>query len=430
MARKVRDSNLETRSARGRLKVAAKPFFRLIEPGLHLGYRRLASGPGTWCVRRYGGKGRYTVENIRAADGGFVVADDFSDADGVRVLTFGQAQERAKADRRAGDSLGPLTVKAAVELYLAAKREDGRDVTDATYKAEAHIYPTLGDVVCSALTTDQLRKWHRGIASGNARLRTAAGKTQKYRAADETDKDRARRRQASANRIRTILFAALNHAFHEGRIETDAAWRRVKPFKGVATARLRYLTVAECKRLLNSCDPDFRKIVMAALQTGARYGQIARLTVDDFNPDSGTVRFSSAKGDGVRRAFHCKLTSEGAAFFKDVCAGRAGTELMFTRSDRAWQPSEQGRRMREACEHAKIKPPISFHGLRHTWASAAVMAGVPLLVVAKNLGHSDTRMTEAHYGHLAPGYVADQIEAGAPRFGFKPSNIERLERRR
>jgi hypothetical protein len=46
------------------------------------------------------------------------------------------------------------------------------------------------------------------------------------------------------------------------------------------------------------------------------------------------------------------------------------------------------------------------------------MNGVPLLVVAKNLGHSDTRMVEKHYGHLAPSYVADAIRAGAPRFGF------------
>jgi hypothetical protein len=46
--------------------------------------------------------------------------------------------------------------------------------------------------------------------------------------------------------------------------------------------------------------------------------------------------------------------------------------------------------------------------------------GVPLLVVAKNLGHSDTRMVEKHYGHLAPSYIADAIRAGGPQFGFQP----------
>jgi integrase len=54
------------------------------------------------------------------------------------------------------------------------------------------------------------------------------------------------------------------------------------------------------------------------------------------------------------------------------------------------------------------------------------MNGVPLLVVAKNLGHADTRMVETHYGHLAPSYIADAIRAGAPRFGtVEPSNVHR-----
>ena len=53
MPRQVRNSSLESRAARGRLRVQHKPFYRLIEPGLHLGYRKLASGPGTWIARRY-----------------------------------------------------------------------------------------------------------------------------------------------------------------------------------------------------------------------------------------------------------------------------------------------------------------------------------------------------------------------------------------
>jgi integrase len=43
--------------------------------------------------------------------------------------------------------------------------------------------------------------------------------------------------------------------------------------------------------------------------------------------------------------------------------------------------------MTEAVKRAKIKPTISFHGLRHTWASHAVMNEMPLMVVARNLGH-------------------------------------------
>jgi hypothetical protein len=47
------------------------------------------------------------------------------------------------------------------------------------------------------------------------------------------------------------------------------------------------------------------------------------------------------------------------------------------------------------------------------------MAGVPLMVVAKNLGHSDTRMVEKHYGHLAPSFITEAIRAGAPRYNVR-----------
>jgi integrase len=43
-------------------------------------------------------------------------------------------------------------------------------------------------------------------------------------------------------------------------------------------------------------------------------------------------------------------------------------------------------------------------------------------VVAKNLGHADTRMVERHYAHLAPSYIAQAIRAGAPRFGMVESS--------
>jgi integrase len=66
---------------------------------------------------------------------------------------------------------------------------------------------------------------------------------------------------------------------------------------------------------------------------------------------------------------------------------------------------------------------VSFHSLRHTYASLSVMAGAPLLVIAQNLGHANTRMVEAHYGHLSKSYVADAIRAAAPRFGFVDDGI-------
>jgi hypothetical protein len=59
------------------------------------------------------------------------------------------------------------------------------------------------------------------------------------------------------------------------------------------------------------------------------------------------------------------------------------------------------------------------------------MAGMPLFVVARNLGHVDTKMVEKHYGHLAPSYVAETTRQYAPRFGAgAPNNATTLAKPR
>jgi len=165
----------------------------------------------------------------------------------------------------------------------------------------------------------------------------------------------------------------------------------------------------------------YRFRVSSARASGkCRYNELARLEVADFNPDSGTLAIRRSKSGKAR---HVVLSDEGVLFFRQLTIGRTDSEIMLRRPNgEAWRASHQLRPMTQACINARIDPPISFHGLRHTWASHAVMNGVPLLVVAKNLGHADTRMVEKHYGHLAPSYIADAIRAGAPRFGMVESS--------
>src|SRR5690242_5098032 len=63
-----------------------------------------------------------------------------------------------------------------------------------------------------------------------ARLRTKKVAKQKFRQSAELNQEVLRRRKATANRNLTVLRAALNHAWHEDKISSDSAWRRVRPF--------------------------------------------------------------------------------------------------------------------------------------------------------------------------------------------------------
>ncbi|GAC1304023.1 MAG: tyrosine-type recombinase/integrase [Steroidobacteraceae bacterium] len=414
VAKTVRDSNLETRASRTRLKASGKPYYRAIDEGLHLGYRK-GRASGKWVMRTYAGDGKYRVKVIGAAD-------DTLDADGAEFLTFAQAQALARTRfveaRRVAAGLpskgGPYTVKACVEEYLIWLEQNRKSGKDARRKAEALILPQLGDLECAKLTTKALRDWRDSTARAPARLRTKKGAAQRFRKAGADPEEAQRRRRATTNRVLTTLKAALNMAWREQKVPSDQAWRALSPFAEADSARVRYLTVDEARRVINAAEPTFRKLVRAALLTGCRFGELAAFTVSDYHPDSGTLLVRRSKGGKIR---HVVLTDEGREFFARLAAGRKAPDVLIPKVDGGrWMTSHQARPMAETCAAARIEPPASFHTLRHTYASLAMMNGAPVMVVARNLGHADTRMVEKHYGHMSHSYISDAIRAAVPRF--------------
>jgi integrase len=175
--------------------------------------------------------------------------------------------------------------------------------------------------------------------------------------------------------------------------------------------------------------------------TGCRYGELSAMRSSDFDPQVGTVTIRQNKGGNPR---HVALTDEGRGFFESMAAGKVGSALLFER-DRvvtqatretpaatkrtAWSKSDQFRQIRAACVAANITPAVSFHELRHTYASRLAMRGVPMGVIAAQLGHSDTRMTERHYAHLSPSYVADTVRRSFGTLGIVPSSALEAIRR-
>jgi integrase len=423
MARSVRNAKIDTRSARAKLAERREPYWTVLSAGCALGYRRGAKG-GTWIAKFRDADGKRHLEALGAAD-------DTRDPDGLSVYSFAQAQERArgwfqrKAREAAGDFVPldrPYTVADALADYRVDYQRRGGKATDRLdWSAAAWIKPELGSVVLDRLTKGKIVAWHQKIAETPPRLRTKAGAAPKHRDIDSSP-EAVRRRRSTANRVLTILKAALNHAHREGRCASDDAWRTVRAFREADAARLRYLSDDEARRLMNACSPDFRALVTGALLTGCRYGELAAMTIADFNPDAGTVRVRTSKSGKPR---HVVLPQEGQDFLADLAAGKPGRARLFLRSKgKPWAKSEQQRPLAAACKAARIDPSVNFHGLRHSYASRLAMRNVPLAVIAAQLGHSDTRMVEKHYGHLSPGYVADTVRAAFGTLGIvEPSNL-------
>ena len=415
MPRTVQDSKLDTRSARRKFASRREPYWRSISPGLAIGYRKITTG-GTWIARHYSADDGRSYKALGTAD-------DVADADGVHVLDFRQAQDKGREWFKKvaqGDGIaGPYTVGQAIDDYLDDyERRGGRDRRRIEWSIDAHIRPALGKVLVASLTRQRIVQWHSNIAANAPRLRAKKGEGVRHAEADHGD-DAKQRRRATANRVLTILRAALNLAHSDGRADNPEAWRQARPFRSVNVAKVRYLSDDETRRLVDACDAEFRPLLTAALLTGARYGELAALTVGDFNAAANTLFIRRSKSG---RARHIYLTEEGVRHFGIAASGKGAGDLLFARTSGApWRHSNQIFPMRDACAKAEIAPPIGFHILRHCYASRLAMSGVQMGVIAAQLGHSNTRITEKHYAHLAPSYVSDTVRKAFTSLGIVPA---------
>jgi integrase len=408
--------DLKSRTSRLKLKVSPKPYFISTEPDWSLGYRR---GAGTWTCRHYN-KDRKTGSPYETSIIG--PADDTCEADGKTVFNFWQACEAVRAKAKAaktGAGLGPLTVRTLYEEYKDDYSPDNQQ------RFESTILATIGDQrvdIDPVALTPKLRAWHRRLAAERPCLRTGKGEEQKRRTKwkgaeiDDTDPEYIRRRQCSANRALFTLKGLLQKAFVDGKIASNVGWARVKAFADVSVSKAQWLkTPDECKRLLNGCEePEFKAIVGAGLVTGRRWGELRRMRAEHFDRDAGTILIPLTKPGKVQ---HVALTDEGINYFVEQCAKKGPKALIFPRPDGlAWTEAQQEVRMANACQRAGIKPAVSFHALRHTWATLAIKSGVPLLIIAKNMGHADLKMLLKHYGHVTPDDVSEKIRETGPRF--------------
>jgi integrase len=204
------------------------------------------------------------------------------------------------------------------------------------------------------------------------------------------------------------LLATLKHMFSKAvdwDMVEDEAKKRVHRVKLLEenNRRLRYLSREESARLVEECDPHLRPIVVTALNTGMRKGEILSLKWDEVDLRHGFIHLTNTK-NGERREIPINATLR--ATLKGIMRNLSIPHV-FTDSVTGTPYKDVKRSFKTALRRAGIRD-FRFHDLRHTFASQLVMGGVDITAVKNLLGHKTLNMT-LRYAHLAPSHMAKAV---------------------
>ena len=166
--------------------------------------------------------------------------------------------------------------------------------------------------------------------------------------------------------------------------------------------RLRFLDTEECQRLINCCTPHLKPIIITALNTGMRRGEILSLKWDQVDLRHGYISLTDTKS-GVGREIPINKTLNN--LLEDM---PHSIESIYLFTDKDGNPYKEVKHsFSTALRKAEIHN-ATFHTLRHTFSSHLVMKGVDLTTVKELLGHKSLNMT-LRYSHLAPEHKTKAV---------------------
>ena len=183
-----------------------------------------------------------------------------------------------------------------------------------------------------------------------------------------------------------------------------------------------YLSADECALLLAHADGIIREMILTALRTGMRHGELTGLQWSsiDWQNRNITVRHSRCDRTGVlqspksNRERHIPMDVD---VYEALFNRRPGTGYVFLdRGDKPFTSARLLRELRDVRYKAGLRP-LGWHTLRHTFASHLAMRGVPLHIVQVLLGHSSISTT-MRYAHVAPTALKTAIEVLNPKTEF------------
>ncbi len=207
-------------------------------------------------------------------------------------------------------------------------------------------------------------------------------------------------KNSTVNRELNYLSKMFSLAVENGNIKFN-------PFSTVKKLRIenlpdRFLSSEEEKKLMDSANPIMKTIILTALHTAMRKGEILNLKWEDIDLKTGYIKVLKTKNNKIRRI---PLTTKLKIALKKLpLIG----EYVFMNPLTKQKYRDIGKVFSETVKRAKIKH-ITFHQLRHTAATRMVENGIDLIVVKEILGHEDISTTQ-RYSHPVPKRTQDAIK--------------------
>ncbi|MCG3136064.1 MAG: Tyrosine recombinase XerC [Planctomycetes bacterium] len=202
------------------------------------------------------------------------------------------------------------------------------------------------------------------------------------------------------NSDQQCLVRILNEAVADGYLDKN-------PLAGMKKLRCpqksrRYLTKAEVAALFGAAEPHFRPMLVTAVYTGARKGELVRLRWSDLDLVAGKIALFRPKvgtADWIDLhptvAAELKALKERRAARKEV---RPEDHIFLSRYGRPFHNIHTSWRL--ACKGAGLagREGVSFHSLRHTFATFFLQQGGAVTDLQQQLGHADLATTQI-YAH-------------------------------
>jgi len=336
-----------------------------------------------------------------------------------RKLTI-QAVEECVRAKRPFDALLPSTwptLADATAQYL--KTLESQEKTAASTIASARI--ALNHAIAhfggaspiEAITFDQVSAFRDYLRSQGHSSNTVALNLIKFGALFTFLQKRETRRALQQKRHPAVLFSPLDRDEHvPDKVKT----------------RVRFLVEAEAQQMLEATPPDYTLAVALGLFAGLRFGEVETLRpFVDVDAERSVIYVQAREGwtpkyrknrevpissalEPYLTAHLARLPANAPYLFggrsDDSNIGRTKLRYVFRRvvTDSGLEPGR-----------AKLEG-VTFHTLRHTFASWLVMAGADLFTVARLMGHSSTKQLEETYAHLSPQHRLATVELLSARW--------------